>query len=249
MTKRQTRRTLLALAIGWLAATSAAFAGHPVATDVVPAGSAGYVHFYPQEIRNAPAMNLFHRLLEHVQDEASTLSLTRLGLDLTTLEQATVVFAPVEQLVNAQGEPPCVVVATFAKPFRAEDLRRSIGSEWRDVGSHKRIVFENPASDTSVHVFSETTLVLGPSSGVQWWMNTPGEEGRTSLASLLHNSFGHGHVLLGLHVHARDRQRAANVRHLRSSELRFHRSLLRRSHPGRRLSALRAGTNGRVGGT
>ena len=92
----------------------AVFAGE--GARLIPRSAMAYGHFKVAELVKANPSNLFKRLYGHVEKELSTFSVQKLGVDIATLSEVTVVV-PDFQTANAMGNdaPPFVVAATWVR--------------------------------------------------------------------------------------------------------------------------------------
>lgn len=162
----------------------------------LPQGAFGYIHVQVDELREAPCLVLVSQLLRHVSTEASVWSTSRLGLDLTTLTDITVIVPPLQQVMAEQGgEPAVCVVATFSKSFRLAEFAKQLPEGWQPSNEGERYYVRGTSE--ALHIVSNTCLVLGKPSAVKWWMGAEYEGEDGALTGLLQGSLEAGHILLG----------------------------------------------------
>ena len=167
-------------------------------TPVLPTGSLGYVHLQLDEMSETPQARVFNQLLSHVAAESSLLSIEKLGLDVTSVTDLTLVVPPFNQLLEAtgSGDYPMVVLARFSKSFRSRQLGSHLaGWSPQSVGNNGMYVREDGAA---LHIASNRMLVIGTSAAVQWWLQSESQEGSGTLTQLLVNSESGGQLLFGL---------------------------------------------------
>ena len=176
-------------------------ADDPEANELLPKGSLGYIHIEVKEIQDIPQLDVVKQLLSKVNAEASLLSSNRLGLDVTSLTDVTVVLPTFEQFMASTQDPPICVVANFDKTFRVSNLAKKLKQQsWEVKNFQNQTIFEN--DESALLVESNSRLVLGTKDSVRWWVSTETEEGNWTLTQMMDNSFDAGEILFGVDLRA-----------------------------------------------
>lgn len=192
--------TIMVVPLGLLASANLN-AEDPEANELLPKGTLGYIHIEVKELQDIPQLDVVKQLLSKVNAEASLLSSNRLGLDVTSLADVTVVLPTFEQFMANTDDPPICAVANFDKTFRVSHLAKKLKEHaWEAKQFQNQTIFEN--DEAALFVESNSRLVLGTKDSVRWWMTTDAEEGNWTLTQMMDNSFEAGEILVGVDLRA-----------------------------------------------
>jgi hypothetical protein len=178
-----------------LCVVSRSHANEPSDCHRIPAGSAGYVHVRVSEIVEAPQFDAIKRLQSHVRSETTAFSLSRLGLDVTTLSEVTLLFPPYDFVMKRKSENPFVLVATLSDAFQPEQFASRLSAQLglsRDTNN----LLTN-GRDLAFFVASDHTVALGSPAALNWWLSNRNGRDSSRLAASRAAMEGQGQILAG----------------------------------------------------
>lgn len=197
-------RSLRTLSLALLLFVSAAIApvaglaGEVASAEFIPGGSVAVIHVDTPALLASPKMSFLMELAGRVAPEASRFSLARLGVDATTLSDATLVFPDMATYMQASAAktPPFVALLTFADGVRAEQLTAALRSEFGLQPADNGVL--SNGDDFAILVGSDHMVVFGTPLTVEWWLAAREEQGPSKLANVLTDSADRGSVIAGL---------------------------------------------------
>jgi hypothetical protein len=190
----------LAALFGALCVVGRSPAVEPSGNHRIPAGALGYIHVNVGELDESPLFETLSRLNSRVQTEASAFSLSRLGLDLTTLSEVTFLFPSFDTCMRLQGEnqPPFVLIATLSEAFQPETFASRMSAELKLTRDADNVLTNG--RDKAFFVASDQTIVVGSPSSVDWWLSTRNGRESSRLAASRGAVAGQGQIAAGLDV-------------------------------------------------
>jgi hypothetical protein len=200
---RVRRALILLAALAMICAAPALVnAGNPVGPGLLPGGATGYVHFQVTDLNRSPLAKYPLELLNLVKTELQTLSLNRIGLDVTQLSEVTVIVPPFQVVASHRGTaPPLVIAATFVSRFNPAELATNLPGRWTSSSTGNATYYKNEKG-AALLAPSANTVLYGSEAAVGWWTTARQQQAASDLPELLRESIDNGQVLVGVDLSA-----------------------------------------------
>ena len=185
---------LLGVAVGTVQHLQAA---EPNNAHSIPPESLAIVQIDVPDLCQSPNFAFLIQAARRVASETSDYSLTKLGIDVTTLTEVTVVVPPVDRIMeaSASNRSPVVVAVTFAEPFRADVLMARLEKELDLVAVGNGMYHR--ADSLALFVASDQTLVAGSPTSLAWWLDARQQQGANHLVQALSETIPQGPIRVG----------------------------------------------------
>ena len=172
---------------------SPARADHYVGPSLLPNGSTGLIQFRVDALRENNAESLVWQLVNQVEEELGAFSVRHVGLDVTQLNEITVLVPPARILQESQ-DAPIVAAFTFGNNFSPDDVLRRLPQGWASNAKGQHRYYRSPDNGVALTFVGTRTVVVGdPSTLAQWLTARRGTFGR-DLISRFRGNIQQAHI-------------------------------------------------------